>query len=125
MFSNGELKFGEKMYFAIFAVRGDISVDTCKHVVSEIIRICGMKTGDLQPVCWRVTPLGAESIGESFTYVQPILTSMIACDQWEELNGAWWVVASCSPFKYKVLKRYMKAVFPKGGGKYFEMKMSR
>jgi hypothetical protein len=117
------LKFGEKMYFAIFATRGDVSLEKCKQIVEDIVEICDMKKGDLKAACWKITPLGAEPIGESFTYVQPILTSMIACDQWEELHGAWWFVASCSVFDFANLYLHLEAKFPKLHSKYFEMSM--
>lgn len=125
MFSNGELKFGEEMYFAIFALRGDIDIKKCEVITNDIIDICGMRTGCLEAACWKIPPLGEEKIGDSFTYVQPILTSLIACDQWVELQGAWLIIVSCSPFDYEKLEEYMDFYFPVNVGTHFNMRMPK
>ena len=98
------------MYMAVYAIRDDIPIEECKKVVSDIVRICGMSTNGIRAEYWKFPILDNPS-ESCYTYVQPILTSLIACDQWPEIPGAYFFVISCTKFKDHLLYAHLRKRF--------------
>lgn len=101
-----EKEFGTEISVAGYTFRGNLTIESAKTLVEELVGCIGMTAS--HPVAVFDYPAKDEKPSPGFIVVQCIIESLIAIDVWPQLHAFYVHAVSCKEFQEEAVTLFMR-----------------